>query len=211
MRGGFVRRPSNYDQMRDQMAREILRRDLRPAIRRFALRTDAGFLYLRFIGQDYRVSLKTGLPESSRDGFQTVRLAGYNEAMTIYDILGDSKPDCRLSGRFVAVNALPGVVQSASLGGDLFAGAAKFFDGRMEALRSDCEALGGIPFGVGDVAYRLPLFDFLPVVLQFWASDDEFPPVVKFLWDENTLDFLHYETTWFAAGALLARLESLCG
>ena len=62
MRGGFVRRPSNYDQMRDQMAHEILRRDLRPAIRRFALRTDAGFLYLRFIGQDYRVSLKTGLP-----------------------------------------------------------------------------------------------------------------------------------------------------
>ena len=55
-----MRRPSNYDQMRDQMAREILRRDLRPAIRRFALRTDAGFLYLRFIGQDYRVSLKTG-------------------------------------------------------------------------------------------------------------------------------------------------------
>lgn len=206
-----MQRTSNYDLMRDQMARKILSCDLEPAIRRFSLRTDADFLYVPFLGRIYRMPFATGLPECSDDGFQTARVASYDEAMTIYDILGYAKPDCRLSGRFVAVNALPGVVQSASSGGDLFSQSAKRFDGRAGALRAACEALGGAPFGVGDVAYRLPLFDFLPVVFQFWESDDEFPPSIRFLWDANVLDFLHYETTFFAAGALLGRLDALCG
>ena len=206
-----MQRQSNYDQMRDEMARKITTCDLRPAIARFGLRTDADCLYIRFIGLDYHMPFATGLPERIEDGFRTARIASYDEAMTIYDILGYAKPDCRLSGRFVALGALKGIVQSASSGSDMFAGSAKFFDDRIGALRCACEAIGGTPFGVGDVAYRLPLFDFLPVILQFWASDDEFPASLQFLWDENIRDFMHYETTFFAAGALLSRLRTLCG
>ena len=140
-----MQRQSNYDQMRDEMARKITACDLRPAIARFGLRTDADCLYIRFIGLDYRMPFATGLPERIEDGFRTARIASYNEAMTIYDILGYAKPDCRLSGRFVALGALKGIVQSASSGSDMFAGSAKFFDDRIGALRCACEAMGGTP------------------------------------------------------------------
>ncbi|MDD6189473.1 MAG: DUF3786 domain-containing protein, partial [Clostridiales bacterium] len=69
-------------------------------------------------------------------------------------------------------------------------------------------ALGGRPYANGDIAYVLPLFDFLPVVFQFWLADDEFDASLNFLWDENTLDFMHFETTFFAAGHVLERLRN---
>lgn len=51
--------------------------------------------------------------------------------------------------------------------------------------------------------------DSLPVILQFWESDEEFPPVLKLMWDENILSYMHFETTFFAAGHLLERLGDL--
>ena len=59
------------------------------------------------------------------------------------------------------------------------------------------------------MAYRLPLFDFLPVILQFWDSDEEFEPVLKIMWDENLLDYMHYETSYLALGHLWKRMEEL--
>jgi hypothetical protein len=59
------------------------------------------------------------------------------------------------------------------------------------------------------VACRLPLFDFLPVVFQFWSADDDFPASIQLLWDKNTTDFMHFETVWYAAGYVLDRLAAL--
>ena len=58
---------------------------------------------------------------------------------------------------------------------------------------------------------RLPLFDFMPVILQFYESDEEFPPGVKLMWDENVTDYMKYETVWYAAGFIYNRLLSLMG
>ena len=55
------------------------------------------------------------------------------------------------------------------------------------------------------------MFDFLPVIVQFWASDDEFPPVFKLMWDENALSFLRFETVCYAARYLTSRLQSYMG
>ena len=44
---------------------------------------------------------------------------------------------------------------------------------------------------MGDVSYTIPLFDFFPVMLQFWDGDEEFDPVLKLMWDRRTLaDYL---------------------
>ena len=53
------------------------------------------------------------------------------------------------------------------------------------------------------------MFDFLPMRFAFWRSDEDFPAEIKMLWDSNIMQFMHYETIWFAAGHLLARLEEL--
>ena len=48
---------------------------------------------------------------------------------------------------------------------------------------------------------------FLPVVLRFWESDDEFPASLQVLVDRNILEYMHYETVMFAIGHLLERVR----
>ncbi len=67
-------------------------------------------------------------------------------------------------------------------------------DRKPEALRAACLALGGREIPMGELSFEIPLFDFLPVMVQFWSSDEEFPPVFKLMWDENVLMFLRFET-----------------
>ena len=47
------------------------------------------------------------------------------------------------------------------------------------------------------------------MVLQFWESDEEFPSSLTLLMDGSILDFMHFETVWYAAGHLLTRLKRL--
>ena len=129
--------------------------------------------------------------------------------MTIFDVLARSKPGCRLTGRFVSTGDLPGTTKSASAAGNLFSRQSGIFAGRCEALREACRKLSGIPGTVGDVSSIIPVFDFLPVMLQFWDADEEFGAVLKFMWDYNTTDFMHFETMAFATMHLIGQLKEL--
>ena len=200
---------SNYDQARDRAEGEFIKYDQEAMIAKFHLRHDERYLYLRFIAQDYRVDRRTGRIESLAAAGPVH--AGFNETLTILDVLCESKPDCRLSGEYVRVNDLDGIPKTAYLGGNLFDGSAKQFTHRTAALRAACQRLGGIPGEVGDVSYQIPLFEFFPVMLQFWDADEEFEAVLKVMWDRRTLDFMRYETTYYAAGQLLDRLQTLMG
>ena len=198
-------RKGNYEITRDRVEGEFLKFDQEAMIARFRLDHDADYIYVRFLACDYRIDRKTGRVERMPEAVH----AGFHEVMTIFDVLCESKPDCRLSGEFVRVNDLDGVTKTAHLGGNLFDGSAKAFTRRTEELKAACEALGGTPGQVGDVSYTIPMFDFFPVTLQFWDADDEFDAVLKIMWDRRTLDFMRYETTWYAAGHLVARLTGL--
>ena len=48
-------------------------------------------------------------------------------------------------------------------------------------------------------------------MLQYWYGDEEFDPVLKLMWDRRTLDFMRYETTYYAADYLLGRLLEIMG
>ena len=200
-------RKSNYDLTRDRVEGEFLKYDQYKMIEKFHLDHDADYIFLRFLSCDYRVNRRTGRVERL-DAAGPVH-GSFNEVLTIFDVLCESKPDCRLSGAFVRVNDLDGITKTAYLGGNLFDGSAKAFTHRTEALRAACEKLGGLPGNVGDVSYQIPMFDFFPVMVQFWDADDEFDAVLKIMWDRRTLDFMRYETTYYAAGRLLELLEEL--
>jgi hypothetical protein len=47
------------------------------------------------------------------------------------------------------------------------------------------------------------------VLLQFWEGDEEFPPKLLILWDRNTDQFMHFETTFYLQGDLLDRLRRI--
>ena len=201
-----LRRPSNYDLMRDRMESEFAKYDQTEMIRRFSLRHDADFLYLRFVGREYRIGRKSGRAEWYSEAAGALIHAGYNESMTIFDVLAWSRPGCRLSGRFVPAGELPGTTKSASAADGLFSSRSGRFAGRCQALREACRKLGGIPGTVGDVSSTIPVFDFLPVMVQFWDADEEFGAVLKFMWDEHTTEFMHFETVAFATMHLIDRL-----
>ena len=56
------------------------------------------------------------------------------------------------------------------------------------------------------MAYEIPLFDFLKCRIQFWNSDEDFDAQLQILMDKNILDFIRYETVWYAVGHLMRRL-----
>ena len=201
-----LNRESNYDKMARQVRSDFLTYDQGAMIRDFGLGHDEAYLYLPFCGLDYRIDRKSGAVEGSGDGFQTRFPAGYNEVMAIYDALSRAGRPHRLSGRFAPIQSLPGTGYTSRVGGDFLSPWARAFAGRTADLSRACAFLGGIPEGRGDVACRLAVFPFLPVRFQFYDADDEFPAQVQLLWDENTLDFVYFETTFFIASHLLTRL-----
>ena len=74
---------------------------------------------------------------------------------------------------------------------------------------SACEKIGEIcPRLAGaDVTARIDVFPFFPVLFQFWEGDEEFSPQIRVLWDRNTMQYLHFETTYYLQGDLMERLQ----
>lgn len=199
-------RESNYDLMSRRVRQTFLTYDQSRMIEKFGLIHDASYLYVPFCGRNYRINRKSGAVEGSDDGFSTLLSAGYNEVMAIYDALSRTDGAVHLTGRFALAKSLPGTGYTAPASADFFTPHAKAFSHRTEELSRACAALGGVREGHGDVAYRLAVFSFLPVLFQFYDADDEFPAQVQLLWDENTLDIVFFETTFFIASHLLSRL-----
>ena len=167
---------------------------------------DGEFLYLRFCGSDYRISREDGHIFRLLDG-AWVSSESHGEVLTIYDYLCDAKPGRAPAKEFSTIT---------SLGGHIHGTLASRTSPLEDAIDRDpdrfiraCGALGGLPDQGGDLCFSLDLFPDLPVLLRFWHGDEDFPPKLDILWDKNSLLFLHYETLWFAAGHLRARLARL--
>ena len=90
--------------------------------------------------------------------------------------------------------------------------AADFFSGKVDAVKKACVSIGGIlkpALASADITAEIPAFSFFPVLLQFWESDEEFPPQIKILWDDQTMRYLNFETTYYLQGDLLKRLQEI--
>lgn len=200
---------SNYELMRNQMRGEFLKYDQEKMIRKFSLKNDETYIYIDFVLRTYRIHRKTGLAEWSEDNFASATEADYNESMTIYDVLCYSKDDCHLSGKFCPVHMLKGTVKSSGSGSSLFQKSADEFSGKLKELKSVCSILGNPAKMSGDVAAVLYPFSFLPVILQYWDADEEFSANLKFMVDENMIDFMHFETIFFMMGHIISRMKEL--
>ncbi len=202
-----MERISNYEITKRRVQSDFLKYDQEKMIQKFALKYDENYLYINFIGHLYRIDRATGYLEWSLDGFTTCIEADFNEALTIYDLLCDSKENCQASNDFINLQSLSSLQSSSKkLGDGLFNGKDKIFDHKEELLCKVCEKLGGTKAGKGDVAYEIPLFDYVSCRIQFWNSDEEFEAQLQIFMDKNILDFIRYETVWYAVGHLMKRL-----
>lgn len=200
-------RISNYEVMKKQMENKFISFDQEKMIAKFSLKADKAYIYLRFVEREYRINRKSGLTEWSEDAFQTCVEADYNEAMTIFDVLCESKENCRIAGKFCPMGGLKGMVYSTQNGSGFFQRNADSFAGNLELLEKACGKIGQKVDMKGDLAFQIMAFDFLPVIFQFWDADDEFPASLQFLVDENIQDFMHFETMMFMLSHIVSRIK----
>lgn len=196
---------NNYQIQAMQAKKLFLTYDQQELIDRCRLRADGAYLYTRLLSEDYRICRKTGHMERLHNGCW-IDGNGFHEVMTILDWLCDSRRDRYITGRWInLINH--GHYFHRSLQEDAKDSNAELFDKNPDEFDSACRALGGEKLPGADIGYAIELIDGLRIFVQLWRGDEEFPPRLRCLWDENTARYLRYETTWYAVGLLMERLK----
>ena len=196
---------NNYQIQVTQAKKRFLTYDQQELIDRCGLQFDTEYFYLTFLSEPYRVCRRTGDLERLHGGVW-VDSNGFGEVMTVLDWLCDSRADRYITGRWINV-VTHGHYFHGNLQEDVNLPYARLFDQNSEAFVSACQAMRGVKMPGGDIGYTIELIDGLRVYVQLWRGDDEFPPNLRCLWDENTRRYLRYETTWFATELLLERIK----
>lgn len=202
-----MNRINNYAIQAQNAKARFLTYDQDGLIRKFGLRSDSAFLYTTLLDRPYRVDRATGDLQKQAGG---IWMDGnsFEEVLTLFDLLCDAKDTRSLSGRWRTMQ---------SFGHQFHAGllenspnpTAERFDREPEGFRRACQALRGIPFPGADIGYAIALFDGLSIAVQFWHGDEEFAPRLRYLWDENALEYIRYETMYYAVELLLDRLAEI--
>ena len=199
---------SNYDLQVDIGKRIFLEYDQKLLIRKFHLEADERYLYLTYLNTPCRIARSGGGIEERIEGAWK-ECRSFSTVMTVYDLLcyhkGEAAP--ALSGQWCAVGnfVVTGVTNTETFTKKY----AARLGGRLEELKAAAQSLGGVlqPRVAGaDLTCKFQVTPFFSVLLQFWEGDDEFEPRLMLLWDRNTDQFMHFETTFYLQGDLLERL-----
>ncbi len=199
----------NYQTMAMQAQQKFLTYDQSAIIDKTPITYDETYLYLPVLDRTCRIHRNTGdLFWSSPDGTFVPSTAPCDR-LTVFDYLCDARSDRFLSGTFLAMANFGHMFHTNLLEGSQASDLELAIDSQPDLFRRACRALHGTPFPTGDIAYKIPFFSDMPVVVQFWHSDEDFPPQLRYFWDKNALSYLRYETMYYAVGILQNRLLSL--
>lgn len=201
-----MERRDNYQIQAQQAKNAFLQFDQETLIRKLDLAADAEFLYPRMLSSTYRICRKTGDFHRLENG-NWVDANTHAEVMTLLDLICDSREDRFLTHRWQNMLAFGHrfhrqLMEETDLN-------ALYFEANLEKFHRACQALGGTPFPHCDAGYAIELFDGLAFAVQLWLGDEEFPPQLRYLLDENAPMYLKYETMHFARGLLLKRIREL--
>jgi len=200
-----MERKDNYLIQANQAKRHFLTYDQERLVRKLNARSDEQYIYVTFLTDPYRLDRTSG--DIQRwDGSAWVDGNSFAEVMTLLDMMCDSREDRHLSGRWKSMTDF-GLMFHQNLLEERRDAKADLFDRDPEGLRRACMAMGGQPVSGADIGYAIELFDGLRIGIQFWHGDDEFYPRLRYLWDENALQYIRYETMHYVLPLLLKRLK----
>ena len=141
--------------------------------------------------------------------------AQFNEAMTIYDLLGYAQPACHASGTMINMKSLHTKIAATAPRPSSIYAAQEARLAALEAQKSGilakaAQAHCGAPLDKADASAQFTVINDLTMQIQLWLPDEDFPASLQFFWDENVLQYMHYETVWYANGFILEELEAQC-
>ncbi|MBQ3575237.1 MAG: DUF3786 domain-containing protein [Clostridia bacterium] len=174
----------------------FLKWDQEKMIRKYRLEADEKYLYIRFLGEKYRIERVSGAVECIENGVQA---ADFSSVMTIYDYLCRENEIPGMSGKWTRIHSVKHAGQTSPNDVKMYQKHADHFQLHQDALKYAAAQMGR-PFPTGDIAFIFPIFDGFDGIFQFWEGDEEFPPSARFMWDDNIHHYLKFETIWYAAG-----------
>ena len=196
----------NYALAAEDARKRFLTYDLSKIICKSPVTTDEDFLYLPVLDRTCRVEKSTGrMAWSSPGGWEET--AAFQDVLTIFDYLCDGKENRRPTGEMKSMAFFGKLFHSSLLEGERASALELRIDQNPENFRRACLQMGGTPFPTGDLAYTFSLFPDLELTAQFWFSDEDFPPRLRYLWDSSANDFIRYETMYYALGIFRDRLS----
>lgn len=199
--------------------------DPQRAAKALNLSYDEKHLYLTYFATDYRLRLADGvleksvprkeLPEEKRAEigrvFREKRYSEgwspelfFNESMAIYHLLTYIKDEPRKEGAYAPADR---ITRSGNAPDPLSDSFSKEFSGKCEELKKAAESMGAVFVGKGDVAFEVRPFPGVPLRLEFWDADEDFPAQVQIFVNENITDFIHYETIGCLISDLFEKLS----
>ena len=178
--------------------------DQQALARKVGAKLDEEYFYVDFLSEPCRIHRLTG--DISRfHGDAWVEANSFGEVLTLMDLVCDSREDRHPSGNWKNMRDFGhGFHQQLLEQRDPW---ADRFQEQPEMFARACESLGGEKYPRGDVAYSVPVFDDLRLLIQLWFGDEEFPAQLRYLWDENALQYLKYETMFYAVPLVLKRIQ----
>ena len=85
--------------------------------------------------------------------------------------------------------------------------AAFTFGSRIDAFRTACEQIGGIPVPQGDAGYEFNFIGNFRLRILLWEADEEFPPSAQILYSDNFAAGFAAEDRVVAADILISTLR----
>jgi hypothetical protein len=130
--------------------------------------------------------------------------------LNIYTLFWYCLPDTLLSGEWAAFrNLKDGSPFGKAFQNGITEPLATTFTGNEDRLVSAVQKLRGQRFP--DNSFVIPAFDCIPVKLNFWDADDEFPAQANILFDKSATDYIHIESIVTIAAEALYQLSDAAG
>jgi hypothetical protein len=112
----------------------------------------------------------------------------YQAVLTYYFLTSDGFP---LSREWISFAELPdGRTYNQAFQGYSGDSLAKNFRLNLAAFRAACEKCGGSASTQGDAAYYFYALPRLPLLVNYWCGDEDFPSTCRILFDRNASHYL---------------------
>jgi len=135
---------------------------------------------------------------------------GHIQALVVYYFYtADGAP---LGGQWTSFADLPdGRIYNQAYQGYSGDEVVKVFGLNVEKFKQACERAGGRKMNFGDAAYVFQALPRLPLLVNYWCGDEDFPSTCKILFDTSVTHYLPMDVAAILGGMLARRLARNAG